>query len=912
MIACPSCSTPVPDGARFCPRCGAAADPSATIPSGGTGDPDATLASGGAGSTRESGAGRFLPGTVLAGRYRIFGLLGKGGMGEVYRADDLKLGQPVALKFLPPGLDRDPSRLERLLAEVRTARQVTHPNVCRVYDIAEAEGQHFLSMEYVDGEDLASLLRRIGRLPEDKAVQIARQLCAGVHAAHEQGILHRDLKPANVMIDGRGRVRITDFGLARLEDSVEAGEIRSGTPAYMSPEQFRGEDVTVRSDVYALGLVLNELFTGRHAFEGAVDPARRDPTATPVSPSSRLETLNPAVERVILRCLETDPAVRPASALAVAAGLPGGDPLAAALAAGETPSPEMVAEAGSREAMPAGRAVALAALGLVLFVAVARWAGTMSILHFLPLEKKPAVLVDRAQGILDELGFSEPAYQQPVDQGWGLFLWNSVLDQVREADSSSARWEGLRDRPDAMTFWYRQSPRLIVPDPVRSGPIFLRGELSQGNPTPSTAGEVVVSLDLAGRLRRLEVLPKRFSTRDVEEPDWMPLFEMAGLDSARFRETRPRYQRFHVPDRRRAWVGTREDLPDVELHVEAGSFEGRPALFDVSTLAAIEFLGEDPEPEPLTAELLVPRILEPMLMLALVLGAALLARRHLKQGRADRRGATRIAGLLAGGMVAGMGLSSHVVFSPDGFDEVWPLLAAACFLGAIIWVMYVAAEPIGRKVWPTMFVSLSRLLSRPRIELRDPLLGRSALIGLSAGALLFALGGPLRSVFLAAVQGSPADPLSYELPVLLGQRMAVFGLAGAFVAGTYAFLFVGLLVVLRLLFRKSWPAMVLASLLWPLMWGSDSPEEYVVSVVWSVVALVVVLRAGALALLIANVVSTLGQLAAAPDWSAWTGQAAVLAVVCVVALAGYGVWAAMAGRRASASGTATASSSRIA
>src|SRR5262249_7676978 len=144
---------------------------------------------------------------------------GRGGMGEVYRADDLKLGHPVALKFLPATLAADAGLLERFHAEVRNARQVSHPNVCRVYDIGEvvsADGasQHFLSMEYIDGEDLASLLRRIGRLRGDKTIEIARQLCAGLAAAHERGLLHRDLKPANIMIDGRGRSRITDFGLA--------------------------------------------------------------------------------------------------------------------------------------------------------------------------------------------------------------------------------------------------------------------------------------------------------------------------------------------------------------------------------------------------------------------------------------------------------------------------------------------------------------------------------------------------------------------------------------------------------------------------------------------------------------------------------------------------------------------------
>jgi serine/threonine-protein kinase len=158
-----------------------------------------------------------------------------GGMGEVYRADDLRLGQPVALKFLPATLERDPVRLAQFHNEVRLSRQIAHKNVCRMYDIGEADGLPFLTMEYVDGEDLSTLLRRIGRLPEDKALDIARQLCAGLAAAHERGVLHRDLKPANVMIDGHGQVRVTDFGLAAISGQVD--QVRVGTPAYMAPEQ---------------------------------------------------------------------------------------------------------------------------------------------------------------------------------------------------------------------------------------------------------------------------------------------------------------------------------------------------------------------------------------------------------------------------------------------------------------------------------------------------------------------------------------------------------------------------------------------------------------------------------------------------------------------------------------------------
>src|SRR6185295_5564661 len=213
------------------------------------------------------------------------------------------------------------------------------------------------SMEYVDGEDLASLLRRIGRFPEDRALAIARQMCAGLAAAHERGVVHRDFKPANVMLDGTGKVRITDFGLA----GVSGEAIRAGTPAYMAPEQLAGHEVTIRSDIYALGLVLYEVFTGQRAIEGknVAELIRMREQSAIVPPSAIVRDLQPAIERTILRCLRPDPNERPASALAVSASLPGGDPLAAALAAGETPSPEMVAAAGGSEAIPA-RTAALA------------------------------------------------------------------------------------------------------------------------------------------------------------------------------------------------------------------------------------------------------------------------------------------------------------------------------------------------------------------------------------------------------------------------------------------------------------------------------------------------------------------------------------------------------------------------
>src|SRR5204862_7272724 len=182
-----------------------------------------------------------------------------------YRADDLTLAQPVALKFLPESAIHDPASLERFRNEVRIARRISHPNVCRIYDIGEADGLTFLSMEYIDGEDLGSLLRRIGRLPGDKALEIARKLCAGIAAAHDKGVLHRDLKPANIMLNSRGEVVLMEFGLAEVAELITQEQVRFGTPAYMAPEQLAGTEVTSRSDLYVLGLVRYEHFIGKRA-----------------------------------------------------------------------------------------------------------------------------------------------------------------------------------------------------------------------------------------------------------------------------------------------------------------------------------------------------------------------------------------------------------------------------------------------------------------------------------------------------------------------------------------------------------------------------------------------------------------------------------------------------------------------
>jgi tetratricopeptide (TPR) repeat protein len=255
----------------------------------------------------------FSPGEVFAGRYRMITRLGRGGIGDVWRADDLVLGTAVALKLIPA---TGPVGRERLLNEVRLARQITHPNICRVFDVGEADGWVFFSMELVRGEDLAALLRRVGRLPSEKVTDVARQLCAGLAAAHAQGVLHRDLKPANVLIDNDGVVRLSDFGIA-IPRTDAGAHFHTGTPGYMAPEQrTAGGALSERTDLYSLGLVLYELLTGRHPLQG------RDRHVVPPPPSSIVPNVDPRLQRVVMQMLALEPAQRPASAGTVAAALP--------------------------------------------------------------------------------------------------------------------------------------------------------------------------------------------------------------------------------------------------------------------------------------------------------------------------------------------------------------------------------------------------------------------------------------------------------------------------------------------------------------------------------------------------------------------------------------------------------------
>jgi Protein kinase domain len=835
--------------------------------------------SGWSGTTSDIDHGRFEPGALLDQRYRIVGRLGKGGMGEVYRADDLRLGQPVALKFLPEALDRDPGRLTQLHTEVRMARQVSHPNVCRVYDIGEYEGHTFLSMEYVDGEDLASLLRRIGRFPQDRAIELARQICAGLAAAHDRGVVHRDLKPANIMLDGGGRIRVTDFGLAGATGET----LRAGTPAYMAPEQLAGGEVTPRSDIYALGLVLYELFTGQRALDArnlAELIAKRE-QAEIVPPTEIVRDLDPAIERVVMRCLQPDPARRPASALAVAAALPGGDPLAAALAAGETPSPDMVAASGTSEAT-APVFVWTGAIWIVASLAiVAALYQRVLLINIVDPPKPPAVLIDRAQDVVQRLGYGDSvastAAGMSVSLNWAQFVEQSSTDR--------GRWQRLRTpRPETVLLWYRTSPRTLRPYGDES-------PLDGGNPPLTIAGMTLVVVDAVGRLSEFVAVPSPTATAAAPFANWQTLFDLAGLPMGAFTPATPAWVPMVHAEQRVAWEGHIPEVPDQTVRVEAGATAGKPVFFAITG----SWSRSSRTPQQAASPSLLARFagtVGSLTMPALMVTGAVLARRNVKLGRGDRRGAFRAASavfLLQ--MSAWLLGATHVPSFEPELNRFFAAAGQGLLGAAILWLTYLGLEPYVRRFSPDSLIGWQRLVSG---GWRDPRVGRDVLIGVATGlamTLVFALHNKVSPLF-----GRPEPmPVFSNLAPLMGARFSLAAVlrniqdaVSSGMLGTAGY------VVFRILLKRRFPAAAAAIVcfVWVVLQGMFNPGWPVLDLVSGLIittAFVITLEGAGLLATIATL-ATHFLLLRAPlttDLSNWRAGAAIV-IAGAVLLGGLG------------------------
>lgn len=893
MRTCPRCPAELQDSATNCTACGLSIgeefastavlppDPQADTPTrlekgrGKTDTPTNTTLS----------TARFVSGTVLAGRYRIVGLIGKGGMGEVYRADDLELEQTIALKFLPQQLAKNEELLRRFRGEVRNARQVSHRNVCRVFDIGETQGLYYLTMEYIDGDDLSMLLKRIGRLPSDKAVEISREICLGLAAIHAAGMLHRDLKPANIIIDSKGEARITDFGIAGLEAEVQGLESRVGTPAYMSPEQADGGELTKQSDIYSLGLLLYEIFTGKQAFEGESPGELRikHATTTPKNPSEIVAGIDPLVEKVITRCLDKHPAQRPVSALEVAMSLPGGDPLQVALDAGQTPSPEMVAASPKKGALKPAIALSCV-MGAILMIGIILFASMkLGPQNRIPFTKSSEVLAERTSEIISKLGYTD----EPVERLY-RFYYDDTYERYVRKNPSPENWEKISSgQPLMFAFGEQQSPRYF--DVVMMGSGFWKFF------PQTTGGMKTISLDTRGRLVEFSAVPPQFteSLNTQTNADFTPAFSAAELDLSKFKETAPNWTPSVATDTRKAWEGSLPDHPEIPLRVEAAAFQGKIVYFQLIYPWTRADVGRF---DSYTTRDWIAIFIFAGVFIGILITAIFLARKHVKSGSGDRKGAFKTALVVLGLTFSGWLLSMNHV---PGFFPVLTRFShsmrIALYWAAATWLFYLALEPIVRRNMPELIVSWNRLLAG---DWRDPLVGRDVLLGalcaVAAVALLF-----LSLLAQRVFYNDYKTDISPDALIGLRSPMSIIlSVSGATIMNGFAF--VCLLVILFLMLRRRLYAgmalFVVGATITGLFFSQSLVDLPFILVSMGIMCLVVT-RLGLVATIVMFTVNTwmLNTLFTL-NFSAWYATPMFVTLAFVLLLLGYGFKVSLASR----------------
>jgi len=835
---------------------------------------------------------RFLPGELLADRYRIVALLGRGGMGEVYRAEDIRLGQTVALKFLPEQQVTDARHLQYFYGEVRLSQRLAHPHICRVHDLLEIGPLRCLSMEYIEGENLQTLLRRIGPLPEPKGLELAHQICQGLAAAHNAGILHRDLKTANIMIDERGRARITDFGLARERDQTDPAEALVGSPAYMAPEQLAKNQTSIQSDLYSLGLILLEILTGQpmHRSKSLDAIAQMQTEETAKQIALETTTISVDVATAIASCLSKDPQQRPRSAAALAGLLPGHSPLSVAIAAGETPSPDMVAavDAGEGLSMPQ-RAGLIAGTCLILLLVVLLSSHAFSRFG---TERVPAVLVDQASQILEQ--FQIP---RGSAQAWGYV-----------ADRRGLRWLASRGLPPsagddvttAAYFWYRENPTYMAPlVPDWKGDAFLT--VDELRPPPAAPGDVHLRLDGTGRLRYLSILPPaemttltQPSTGANEDVAWEALFELAGLTSDQVTSLEPIEADFTPPgfaDQRRSWTLPGDaDSAFAGMRIDAASWHARPSFFRIvypwdGDPAASRWNGITSGNQVLSAIMLI--------WVPVLIGlSGWLAHKNIASRRADRQGANRLAAFCAAAVLLLWLFGSTHLPAALELDLFVTALAGSTLMATVVWAAYVAFEPLVRRHWPRTLVSWSRLLQG---QWTDSLVGRDLLIGIAAGA--FAAMGKLLIVETPVVLqwGSYGLPNIYNFAPLAGLRVAIGEVIAALGLAILYSLFFQLLFLMALhrSLRRTWLAVTVFVLFLSCMVAvqyKPSSLAFAITAIEMTMTAALYLRVGLLAAVTMHFVRLLLKWPLTSDTSQWYAETGGMALAVIGLLLGFAVY----------------------
>jgi serine/threonine-protein kinase len=614
--------------------------------------------------------------------------------------------------------------------------------------------------------------------------------------------------------------------------------------------------------------VLYELFTGKRAFEARnLQDLASLQRSTPTHPSTHVSGLNPVIERAILRCTDPDPARRPASAHALADALPGGDPLAMAIAAGETPSPEMVAHAGGAGTLRP--LVAAACLATILAGLAGVWFASAhaSLFRRVPLTLSPTELTAAARSAIAALGYPAP----PVDVAYRYAVNGDQTGAIAKSDQSMNRWDQLSTAvPPPAYFWYRESPVPLVP----ANSVTRTGEL---DPPVTRAGMVSVRVDPAGHLWFFRAKPPSLDAgpERATEPDWQKPFSLAGLDPSSFAPADPRWTPPEPSDTRRAWVKG-------DLRIEAAAFRGRLVWFEVIPAWKVADTGAA---TPQTMGQRAGQAGAFAFVGGILLFAGFLARRNLRLGRGDSKGAVRLAALFS--VLATMvdvleTSSSQAAF----FGVVVNNLSLRLFTAGVIWLTYLAIEPYVRRLWPHALITWSRLLDG---RLRDPLVGRDLLYGGVAGMVVVAV--------QLLPQAAPRLGLPPPVPVASG-LVALHGTAAWMAAqfrpalSSFAVpveILLGLLVF-RVTFRKPWLAYGMFFLALGLVLGVSNPGilQAVSSFSIIVLATVIVTRLGLVAFMVAIAFSSWNTFPLTTDPASWYFPYSAMTMMLFAAVAVYG------------------------
>ena len=600
-----------------------------------------------------------------------------------------------------------------------------------------------------------------------------------------------------------------------------------------------------------------------------------------------IEGFDPAVERVILKCMEREPTQRPRSALAVSAALPGGDPLAAALAAGETPSPELVAQAGEVGGLKtwvAGLCVAVVLLGTLAAIWSAAWT---QLPRLAPLERPPSYLAARAQEILADLGYQEP----PADSVSVFDTNDGYLEHVEQKGLTGGNRGRLKSRqPAVMRFRYRQSPNLLE---------LINGAAVGGwmvDPPGDRPGMIQLDLDPLGRLTQLTVRPWEVTESPRSEgPEWEVLFDAAGLDMSAFAEveaewTPPVFSETHL-----AWIGTYPEAGDIDIRIEAASLADRVVWFRIiepwteplvpGVDGAVDFTG-------------IPVSFLVWFLIVIVVGSVL-AWRNLRLGRGDRRGAFRLAVAFGAVRMIWLLAAEHVP-SGNEIEIITQHFAFAAYRVCLIWIFYIALEPYARRLWPHILTSWMRLLDG---RLRDPLVGRDVLIGTVMGATAHLLGAATLWMALFLDREHSLTFLEvWAVIALRGGRHLLGAVAGLLTVSIWnLFMAVMMFLLLKLLLRKSWAAVVVESLMiGGLFFLPGTGDPWLVAafaVGFLVLFWFILFRFGLVSLLVGfTVQSVLQSMPLTFDLSAWYAGSTWVTLIVIAALAAWGFFVSLAGR----------------